>query len=226
MSETRYVGPVTCGHCGNTSRMLSVGHYSQVDERSDPERKHIWDSGPLWDMALCPVCDSINLCETPYHSYQEIEDIETHVRFPAPRKPFFGLPAEIDRAYEAAQRVRSIDSNAFAVLLGRVIELVCLDRGAKGKTLNDQMTSLADNGEIPPNLVTVANTLRKIRNIGAHASLGDLQSADIPTVEALCKAILEYVYSAPKLVELAEKELARSYKKPKIKPPASRGKST
>jgi len=38
-------------------------------------------------------------------------------------------------------------------------------------------------------------------NIGAHASLGELSPTEIPFLDDLCRAILEYVYSGPQLIE-------------------------
>lgn len=48
---------------------------------------------------------------------------------------------------------------------------------------------------------------RDFGNIGAHAGSGELTEKEIPIVNALCNAILEYVYSAPYLATLAENKL-------------------
>ena len=82
--------------------------------------------------------------------------------------------------------------------------MICKDRGAVGKDLHEQLNSLATKGEIPIKLVGVAQSLRQLRNLGAHASIGELTSEEIPLLDDLCKAILEYVYIAPSLAEKAE----------------------
>jgi hypothetical protein len=104
----------------------------------------------------------------------------------------------------AALKVKPIDSNAFAVLLGRVLELLCIDRKAIGKTLDNKLSDLATKGEIPSKLVDVAHNLRKFRNIGAHADLGELTAKEVPILDDLCRATLEYVYTAPHLAQNAE----------------------
>jgi hypothetical protein len=71
-----------------------------------------------------------------------------------------GLPPDIDRAYDAALKVRGIDENAFAVLLGRVLDKICLDRGAGGNSLYERISSLAQGDEIPPRLAEMAHQLR------------------------------------------------------------------
>src|SRR5258707_1108182 len=99
-------------------------------------------------------------------------------------------------------------ANAFAVLLGRVLDLICDDRQAKPGTLHARITELSDRRDSPPNLVDLAHHLRKLRNFGAHADLGSLSAEDAQLLEALCRAMLLYLYTAPSLVAKAEAKLA------------------
>ena len=123
---------------------------------------------------------------------QKIEDIP------------LGLPDNINRAFLAAAKVKTIDANAYAVLIGRVIEMVGEDRNATGRSLADLLQDLASKNEIPDKLVHVAKYLRDFRNIGAHATLGDLANEEVPILTDLCTAVLEYVYTAPFLATQAE----------------------
>jgi hypothetical protein len=82
-----------------------------------------------------------------------------------------------------------------------------------GDTLDKRLKSLSERGEIPEKLVDVSSGLRKLRNIGANADLGELSSADLPVLDGLTRAILEYVYSAPLLIEETEKRLDKLKKK-------------
>ena len=61
------------------------------------------------------------------------------------------MPAGIQTEYEAALKVQGISPNAYGVLMGRVLELVCEDRKAKGKDLYERLTDLAGKNEIPDN---------------------------------------------------------------------------
>jgi hypothetical protein len=74
---------------------------------------------------------------------------------------------------------------------------------------------LAQKGEIPNRLVEMAQKLRILRNIGAHASLGELTYAETPILEALCRAILEYVYTAPNLITKVEQRIKKLTNKQK-----------
>jgi len=105
-----------------------------------------------------------------------------------------GLPATLQQEFEAALRVRSASPNAYGVLLGRLLELVCDDRGpvrARG---------------VPNKLVEMA-ALQELRNVGAHASVGELTTTEVPILDSLCRALLEYVYSAPHLLKQAADRL-------------------
>ncbi|GCC11084.1 hypothetical protein IPdc08_01131 [archaeon] len=53
----------------------------------------------------------------------------------------------------------------------------------------------------------IAQSLRLFRNVWAHADLGELTENEIPFLDDLSRAILEYVYSGPKLVEKVQRRL-------------------
>jgi hypothetical protein len=89
------------------------------------------------------------------------------------------------------------------------MELVCIDRGAKGRNLSLQLKDLANRGEIPAKLVDVADGVRNLGNVGAHAGVGELTSAEVSIIDDLTRAILEYVYSAPLLAMKAEERLRK-----------------
>jgi hypothetical protein len=198
--------PFTCGHCANKAPMTIVGKYSQIKSYEDDRIKLDWDEGILWELCLCLSCEGLNLRRAFYH---EIADPmpEYEIVFPSINKPIIGLPPEINRAYEAALRVRDIDSNAFAVLLGRVLDKVCIDKKANGDSLHKRLLSLAQDGVIPQQLADMAHQLRQLRNIGAHADLGELTPTEVPVLEDLCRAILEYVYTAPALISRVHSRL-------------------
>jgi len=100
-----------------------------------------------------------------------------------------------------------MDPNAYGVLLGRVLDILCEDRRANGDTLYKKLEDLGNKGEIPKPLVEMAHSLRQLRNVGAHASLGELTGKEIPFLDNLCRAILEYVYEAPDLIQKAKQRL-------------------
>ena len=192
-----------CLHCSNSAPQEIVASYSQVEDMySDPHRRQvIGEAGPVFELMTCPACRAISLRRIDYCDWDDPDDWAVSWLFPQPGTPVPGLPPEVDKAYEAALKVRNIDSNAYAVLLGRVLDKICIDRGAEGRSLGERLKYLATQREIPEKLAEMARQLRQLRNIAAHADLGELSPKEVPILDALCKAILEYVYSAPQLIQ-------------------------
>jgi len=198
-----------CEHCGNRAPMQIVAKHSHVrsvyDEQTGESRKE----GNVYEMLECPACREIQLRNYFWSDFLEPHEVQYKLLYPGSNKIPCGLPQKIKKAYEAALRVKGIDANACGVLMGRVLELVCEDRNANGRFLGNKLDDLAKKGEIPVKLVAVANGLKDLRNVGAHASLGELTGNETPILADLCRAILEYVYSAPHLANQAEMSLKR-----------------
>lgn len=207
--QKEFTEALGCGHCGNKTPMEVVAKHSQVTSRDHMASQTTWDEGPVFQLARCPACSGVTLRRFFYHDAMDQEDEEWEILFPRPSATPRGLPAPIHKALQAAEKVRPIDANAYAVLLRRVLDLVCHDRGATGGSLNQKLEDLAARDEIPQKLVAVAKGLRRLSNVGAHAELGELTSAEVPILEALSRAVLEYVYSAPFLATQAEERLAK-----------------
>lgn len=188
--------------------MEIVGTVNDDYTKVDPDYGFAIEWGIHYSVLRCPACEKINIVSFSWHEEMENYD-EISYDFLYPQNPKYpiGLPEEILTAFKATEKVKSIDVNAYAILMRRLLELVCLDRKAASGTLASMLKELADKNEIPEKLVKVAIGLKDFGNIGAHASSGNLTEKEIPIVNALCSAILEYVYSAPYLATFAENKL-------------------
>jgi len=218
--KVEFSDPMKCGHCSNYAPMKKGATYSTVQVHYDEGASLRYDEGNIYEILECPSCEKINLTFVYYNQMIEWDESyppsEPELLYPVDYKLPTGLPGPIKKAYDAASKVRSIDANAYGVLIGRVLEMVCEDRKAKGKDLNAKIADLATKGEIPSNLVGVASGLRNLRNVGAHAVLGELTAQEIPILSSLVRAILEYVYSAPHLARIAQERFdkLKSKRKP------------
>lgn len=214
---------LTCDHCGNYAPMDIVGdHYlSTKPTYDDPEEEyyhmHDPEQGYRYKLLLCLACGEVTIWKYFEADFIDVENIKIEIIYPVDKLKLPGLPGRIQKAYETSLKVRVIDANAYAVLLGRVLEMICEDRKATGKNLYDKLKDLATKGEIPEKLVGVADNLRHLRNVGAHASLGELTHDEIPILDDLCKAILEYVYTATYLAKKAERRVEQLKEKQKSK---------
>jgi hypothetical protein len=218
-----------CKHCSNFAPMeiaatyyLSTKpeprDYSQYDNEYDYEYEyydHQPDQGYNYSLLLCLACGKVTLQEYFEHACMEPRDIIVETLYPQQGLKLVYLPLPVRQAYEAALKARGIDANAYAILLGRMLEIVCEDRKVKGENLNDKLKVLAEKGEIPTNLVGVAHSLRMLRNIGVHETMDGLGNDEIPILDDLSKAILEYIYIAPGLARAVEERLRRLKEKKK-----------
>jgi Domain of unknown function (DUF4145) len=197
-----------CGHCNNISQMKIIGRVADTTFYCDSDQNSEYEAGTIYNILQCPACQKVNIVKYQWHEYM-VEENEIEYEFLYPHNDNFpiGLPDHILSIYKAAEKIKSIDVNAYAILLRRLLELVCLDRKATGDTLALMLKDLADKNEIPVKLVKVATGLKDFGNIGAHVGIGELSEDEIPIVKALCVAILEYIYSAPYLATLAEAKL-------------------
>ena len=196
-----------CPYCNSNISMEIVARYNQMEMICDDDMQMQYEEGTYYELLLCASCNQIILQSKYYFEPWGKEQESPKILFPSEEKPILGLPETVKKAYEAAVKIRKIDTNAFAVLLGRVLEIVCQDRSAQGGSLYDKLKYLADKGEMPKRLAEMANSLRQLRNIGAHADLGELSDKEIPFLDGLCRAILEYIYSAPQLIEAVQTRL-------------------
>jgi uncharacterized protein DUF4145 len=188
--------------------MELVASYPQTTEYSHADLS--WDAGPVYELLVCSACSGVVLRRYFYHELRDAEDWLSEILYPEPFRVPSGLPEKIEAAYREALNLKRADPNAYAVCLGGVLELVCHDRGAKGRRLVDQIEDLSDKGKLPATFLELAQNLRHLRNIGAHSDPDKLTATDIPLLDNLCRVLLEYFYTAPQLSSAAKERVAET----------------
>lgn len=190
-----------CPHCNNAGAVEQVAKH-EIEAQGPRPRGRIRIE---WSLDFCRVCRNVSLWRT---ETTEEGDLDCETLYPAAWVARFGaVPLRIRDEYAKALAVRRESPNAFAVLLGRVLDLTCADRGAQGSSLFARLEDLAQRGEIPVQIAETAHRLRRLRNIGAHADLGELSADAVPIVADLCEAVLAYVYTLPALLAQADQKL-------------------
>ena len=203
-----YTGERVCAHCHNTAPHKIVSRYANLRSNFH-EAVGDYAVGFAFIMIECPACNNITLLREHWHTgMDDALPQEVDVVYPSKGRLTNGLPTQIQAAVDAAERVKAVDPNAYGVLVRRGLEIVCQDRGAKGRNLYDRLKDLGDKNEIPARLVDIAIGLKNLGNIGAHAGLGDLSPREVPLMTSLFEAVLEHVYGAPYLIAIVEKRLA------------------
>jgi Domain of unknown function (DUF4145) len=163
------------------------------------------NAGCDYSLLLCLACKEVTLRKSCQHDFMDLETIEMGIEtlYPPQGLELSYLPSAIQKAYKAALKARSINVDAYAILLGSTLDMVCEERKAEGKNIYEKLKFLAENGEIPNNLVEVVHKIRQLRNVGAHEPFKGLTSKEIPVLDDLIRAILEYLYVAPNLARKA-----------------------
>jgi hypothetical protein len=203
MAETEAEVLVRCGHCGNVGNCKVKAEYTRdiITE---------WDAHYVttWRLLQCPACTNIILHQTFVDSEMpsgEPDDVK--ILYPTARAHLPKLPIEIAKEYEATLKVRTISSNACAVLARRTLEAICKQQGATGGSLYQQLDSLLKSASIPPLLGDVAHLGRQIGNLGAHFGKGEASDEDVAVMLDFLETILEYLYVIPDKVAAVKSHL-------------------
>lgn len=229
-SDKCFTPVIECEHCQKMAQMEIVATYSQISEQCiEGEYNTIinYKAGYIYDLLICPSCSRVMLQRCYYNENWDNPEMgssgctDVVVLYPPKNEIPEGLPDKIYKAYNTALKIRNIDANSYGVSIGRVIELACIDKKATGRYLGNKVDDLAQKGEIPSKLADIAKKLTFFRNVGAHPEIGELTIAEIPILDDLCKAILEYLYTAPYLAKQAADRIEKLEQKSKNKNPQS-----
>lgn len=212
--------PITCGHCSNLAHMRIVG---VVIDYKNPKTEILdeyygpgYEEGEKFEIYKCPKCKLINIRSHYWSGYEddgideEILDSLTEsylkVIFPLPLNNIpLGLSDSILQLYVVAENVKKIDSGIYAITIRKLLEMVCKEHGAENGKLVEMLNDLVKKNVLPTKLYDIASGIRTFGNIGAHDDL--ITNNEIPLLNALVRAILEYLYTAPHLAKIAEDRL-------------------
>lgn len=230
MADKKYTNePRECFHCNSKGIMEIIGNEPprqyRYGDQDDPTQDET-----IWLILKCPVCSKETVVRRFWYSewdeYEEDEhgqivgiyhNFEEEVIYPknVPLKNEFRyLPLSVKRTYEVALRVYSIDLTAFAVFIGKTIECLANDKGAKGNYFWQKIDDLVAKGIIPGTYKTIANLLKDYRNDSAHdCEIPKISQEEADKLLYLCKKILDYVYETPSISN--ETEQLRNAKKRK-----------
>lgn len=197
-----------CDHCGKRTTFAIRTEYTYV---AQVETGYYGDS-TIWRIMQCLECLKPTLVQTiksPINLYGTISKPRVEILYPAEKLPLSDLPTRIERAYLATLKVK-YEPNAFAVLAGRTLEMLCNHENVPGKVLAHRLENLANSGRIPLPLAQMALQLKQLRNLGAHAAEDEVNEEDVPIILDFLEAILEYLYVAPAKIEAVRARLKRT----------------
>lgn len=185
-----------CTQCGNRTVADILGTATET-EWADIDEKYGYQPSrdTYYTVVKCNTCTTVQLFT--YDEYCEDGLDEAVLLYPTARSIPKDVPQIIAKEFAEAQKVERISKTAYAVLIGRVLERLFNDKGAVGKDLFDQIKDLSAKGIIPDTLRDMGDTLRFLRNKGAHVSDYEIEDNEVDAMRDFVITMLEYVYVAP-----------------------------
>jgi hypothetical protein len=190
-----------CPHCGNTSvqtLLLTQNYMASFYSVPDGERT---EEPSIYSVVKCETCSEILV----YTEHEEFpEDCDTpygDISFPKQSSFTDAVPESIRSIYREAVLVKNISPTAYVILARRVLEEICRERGVTTKNLVEALAKLSNDGVIPSTLSEATKLIRLVGNAGAHASGQKITMLQVWTIDDFIKAIIEYIYVAPKKIE-------------------------
>lgn len=192
-----------CRHCGNNGATKEVGQIEIERFSQDDERIGRLDFSKYVQVDRCGVCGGLTIWQALWGD-DFGETLSDRLLFPGTNRDNSSLPEKVRKRLEAADRVRRLDPGLYAVAIRRMLETVFNDRGAKGRDLFSKAQDLVEKGELPPNIAVAVSHLRDIGKYGAHDEEIEVSKKDVPLIENLAEAVLEFVYRSPAAVAALE----------------------
>ena len=177
---------VDCPYCKSRVDCEVIGENESYDPQEDP--------APFRAALLkCPGCENSLLAgQECYHG----EWTSAWRMWPRPKRLLgWSIPNIVNVSLEEADRCYNAGAyTACAVMCGRALEGVCVNYKTKNSNLAAGLKDLRDNEVIDKRLYTWGEELRKVRNLGAHASEDKVTEKDASDLLDFLHAICEYVF--------------------------------
>ena len=111
------------------------------------------------------------------------------------------VPERIYKLYEEVWPLRHRSPTAFIGQVRRLLEFICRDKNAVGADLFAKLQDLVAKGIFPGYFREITDLLRKVGNLGAHATDAELSIWDAELIDEFFRSVVEYVYIAPARIQ-------------------------
>ena len=210
-----------CGHCEMETTFKLVHEFwepapTSVSTTPDEStrRSLVGFNHRIWRIFLCLVCLNPTLEyeeQVVVDGHRPVRTTNAKVLYPVPKAHLDNVPETIEKEYRAALKYQNRDPNACAVYVGRALDRICRHEKVEGKRLIEKLRNLVREKNLPIQLGIMADQLRELRNIGAHADEDDVVTEeDAPVMLYFLEALLEYLYIAPTKIARVQARLKKT----------------
>lgn len=199
---------LVCGHCGNkTPHRIVFRHLNRKLFDETDEKKYYEEFETT--AVICGTCEGVSLLgdfKMNLHGF-----IQFYPRlYPNSGKLGNGIPDNIQKIYSEIWSIKQTAPSAFVGQIRRALEYLCKDKKAKGKNLFEQLNSLINMKILPETIAEMTDLIRKVGNIGVHATEEDIDIWDADLIDDFFRTIVEYVYIAPEKVQRLKNRMSVS----------------
>lgn len=192
----------TCYHCGNKG-LMPIEHMHSHDY-GGPEFDSVGncvgrelEEQFKWYLLSCPVCHKVTLREEYTNECFRDYDTTIETLYPKTTIDYTGVPGNIKTAFESALKVKNIDLAICSLALRRVLEAICKEKGANGKTLELMISDMINRGILPQMFDDACWIVRQLGNSAAHADSAKFTVYQVDQTIDFMQNIISYLYSLP-----------------------------
>ena len=192
----------TCYHCGNKG-LMPIEHMHSHDY-GGPEFDSVGncvgrelEEQFKWYLLSCPVCHKVTLREEYTNECFRDYDTTIETLYPKTTIDYTGVPENIKTAFESALKVKNIDLAICSLALRRVLEAICKEKGANGKTLELMISDMINRGILPQMFDDACWIVRQLGNSAAHVDSAKFTVYQVDQTIDFMQNIISYLYSLP-----------------------------
>lgn len=183
--------PWQCRYCARPVTIEILERWEVLPGQDDDWEPHRWTQGR---------CEG---CQSPFLFYEEADyDPESGPWGPltqewpeTARSLPPAVPKPLRDSYDEAQRCMSVNAHTAAALIARrVVEGICAEHSAKGRTLAAKLDDLKARQVLDARLHEWSSLVKDIGNEGAHETTGLVTRRDAQEVLKFVEALLDYLY--------------------------------
>jgi len=188
-----------CSRCGKASVHILLSSVSS-DERRCSADGHVHHEPSTYFLFQCAGCIGISLYI--WSALHQPESEFGECTYPLCESDNDAIPVKVALAYRDAEKVRFQSTNAYAVMVRRVLETIAEEQGIKTPNLFDAMSQLCSKSIMPSYVVEAIKWLRRLGNEGAHAGKTKLDGVDNEVIASSLSIVIQHFYIFPAQVQL------------------------
>lgn len=183
--------PWHCDSCGKPALLRVLDQWWVQPRQEEDFEPH------QWTFARCEDCQTPHLLVREPLDYGTGDLTPWSAVFPEPARTLpHVVPRPLREDWDEAQRCLSVKAfTAVALVARRIVEGMCADQGAKGRSLAAKLKNLKDRGLMEERLYDWSSLVREVGNEGAHEVQRGVSAEDARETLQFVEALLDYMYA-------------------------------